>query len=981
MPGLKGNRAFARQIIARLPRSAGIRQVTANPRSGRVLVYYDPAQIQLARLITILKDFSAAPGNLHAGRATASRVIATPGANLAQYGANRAAREVAATASVPQWHLLGTDDVLGHLATPPGQGLTEAEARRRQEVFGANALPDPARISPWQLFKQQFQDLMVRVLMAASGLSLILGRVRDAVFALGVVIMNAVLGVWQELKAARSLSSLGKLAPPTALVTRAGREQRLPAGALVPGDIIHLQAGDRVPADARLLEAVDLEVEEANLTGESVPVKKQVAPLGEADLPLGERSNMVFMGTSITRGRGRAVVVSTGMATQMGQVAGLLQERELQTPLQASLGELGRVLAYGCLAISGAVLIGGLLWGRGLMAMVMTAASLAVAAIPEGMPVIVALALAFGVQRMARRRVIVRRLPALETLGCTTVICTDKTGTLTRNEMTVRTVACGRELWQAGGEGYRPEGSFNLQGPGTTEAAGELRHFLTLAALCSDARLVSRGRGGRIKWTVEGDPTEGALLVAARKAGLDLDELQRNYARCQEVPFNSEDRCMTVLTRDGQGRQLLITKGAPEVILDRCDRMRWRGQIVPLTPARRRLLEQRSEEMATQALRVLAVAYNEDVDAGAGSPLIFSGLAGMLDPPRPEVRRAIARCQAAGIKVVMITGDHQATATAIARELGILTPGGAVLTGQELETLTDAELDRLVPAIQVFARTSPEHKLRIVRAWQRAGGVVAMTGDGVNDAPAVKAADIGLAMGQNGADVTREAAGLVLTDDNFVTIVTAVEEGRTIYANIRKAIRYLLGTNIGDVVLTATAVLAGLPLPLLPVQLLWLNLVGDSLPALALVKDPPAPGVMRQPPRRVQNDFFAGGFGRQIVTRGVLIGLGSLFLFAWRLFQTGSVVAARSLALAGLLAGQLIHIFDCRLMDGTGTRQGFFSNPYLLGAGAWSVATMWLTFMNPAARSLLHTVPLTGTDWLLAAATAAATGGAAMLMG
>ncbi|MGI9862044.1 HAD-IC family P-type ATPase [Moorella naiadis] len=954
IPGLKGNQTLAASIITHLQQTPGVRLATASTWTGRVLVYHDPSHLSLEELMALLGSISGAPG---------------------------ATREVAATAVLPEWHTLAADDVLRRLASPPEHGLDEPEVRHRQEVFGANILVGPTRLSPWQLFKQQLQDLMVRVLMAASGLSLMLGRVRDAVFALGVVTMNAVLGAWQELKAARSLSSLGQLAPPTALVTRAGREQRLPASALVPGDIIRLQAGDRVPADARLLEAVDLEVEEATLTGESVPVRKQVAPLGEAALPLGDRSNMVFMGTSITRGRGRAVVVGTGMATQMGQVAGLLQAREQQTPLQASLGDLGRVLAYGCLAVSGVVLIGGLLWGRGLMDMVMTAASLAVAAIPEGMPVIVALALAFGVQRMARRRVIVRRLPALETLGCTTVICTDKTGTLTRNEMTVRAVACGRELWQAGGEGYRPEGSFTLRGPGSPAAEGELRHFLTLAALCSDARLASQGRGSRIKWLVEGDPTEGALLVAAMKAGLDLDELPRSYARCQEVPFNSEDRCMTVLNRDRQGRYLLITKGAPEVILERCNRVRWRGKVVPLTPARRRLLEQRSEEMAGQGLRVLAVAYSDEENAGAGSSLICSGLAGMQDPPRPEVRRAIARCHAAGIKVVMITGDHPATAAAIAKELGILTSGGAILTGQELENLADAELDRLVPAVQVFARTSPQHKLRIVQAWQRAGGVVAMTGDGVNDAPAVKAADIGLAMGQNGADVTREAASLVLTDDNFVTIVTAVEEGRTIDTNIRKAIRYLLGTNIGDVVLTATAVLAGLPLPLLPIQLLWLNLVGDSLPALALVKDPPAAGIMEQPPRQAQSNFFAGGFGRQIITRGVLLGLGSLFLFALRLFQTGSAAAARSLALAGLLAGQLIHIFDCRLMDNSGTRQGFFSNPYLLGAGAWTVATMWLTFMNPTARNLLHTMPLSGTDWLLATATAAATGGAAMLTG
>lgn len=1029
VPGLKGNPLLAREIVGGLNKTIGIRLATASSRTGRVLIFYDPKRLDLDGLISLLAVRTGCPdypavlpgqekrvagpakgervslmtrstGNKTSGGACAGEnsnlrrqdrcnksskaaILFTPvnccaggllQSRLLNWGGDR---ETAATSALPVWHRLAGEEVLVRLASQPDLGLDEAEARHRREVFGPNTLAGPVRLSPWQLFKQQFQDLMVRVLMAASGLSLLLGRIRDAAFALGVVTMNAFLGAWQELKAARALDSLGKLAAPMALVTRNGRQRRLPASTLVPGDIIHLRAGDRVPADARLLAASDLEVEESSLTGESVPVRKQVLPLMDAALPLGDHCNMVFMGTIVTRGRGRAVVVSTGMATQMGQVAVLLQEKDQPTPLQVNLSEIGRFLAWGCLVISGMVFLGGLLWGRDLVEMMMTAASLAVAAIPEGMPVIVALALAFGVQRLARRRVIVRRLPALETLGCTTVICTDKTGTLTRNEMTVRTVACGRDCWQATGEGYQPGGSFTLRGPGSPEARSDLEHFLAMAALCSDARLVPPGKGRDTGWMVEGDPTEGALLVAARKAGLDLDELQRSYVRCREVPFNSEDRCMTVLSRDQQGRKLLITKGAPEVVLDRCDLVRWRGRAVPLTPARRRLLEQRSEEMAGQAQRVLAVAYREDGEEGA--PLIFAGLAGMLDPPRAGVRQAIARCHAAGIKVVMITGDHPATATAIAGELGILTPGGIVLTGRDLETMPDEELDRLVHFVQVYARTSPQHKLRIVRAWQRAGGVVAMTGDGLNDAPAVKEADIGLAMGRNGTDVTKEAASLVLADDNFVTIVDAVEEGRTIYANIRKAIRYLLGTNIGDVFLTATAVLAGLPLPLLPVQLLWLNLVGDSLPALALVKEPPAPGIMRQPPRQARMDFFAGSFGCQILTRGLFIGLGGFFLFTLKLFLTGSVAAARSLALAGLLAGQLIHLFDCRLLDGGG--RGHVSNPYLLGAGAWTVATMWLTFMNRPLQGLLHTVPLTGSDWFLAMATAAITGGAALFLG
>ncbi|MDN5344143.1 MAG: P-type Ca2+ transporter type [Clostridia bacterium] len=976
--GLKDNRLLGQKLVEGLQKTTGIIRATATPRTSRVLVYYDPQGLRVNDIITLLGKMLAAPAAKLAPAGRAQGQAASLPARLAvQESASPARYEVTVAGLPAVWYRLTGAEVLARLGSSAEAGLSEAEVQQRQQVFGPNILAGPVRVSPWQLFKKQFQDLMVRVLVAASGLSFFLGRLRDAAFSLGVVTMNACLGVWQELKASSALTSLQQLAAPSALTTRDGQQRRLPASELVPGDIIYLRSGDRVPADARLIAATDLEVEEASLTGESVPVRKQVAPLTSVNLVAGDMVNMVFMGSSVTRGQGQAVVVSTGKATQMGQVAGLLQEGEQLTPLQASLGELGRLLAWGCLAVSGVVLAGGLLRGQGVLEMVMTGASLAVAAIPEGMPVVVALALAFGVQRMARCRVIVRKLPALETLGCTTVICSDKTGTLTSNEMTVRAIACGRARWQVNGEGYRPGGSFTRQGPAALTAEDDLRHFLTMAALCCDARLLPPDQR-RLRWSVEGDPTEGALLVAAVKAGLDLQVLQASYARCQEVPFNPEDCCMTVLYRDGEGRHLLITKGAPEAILARCDRVRWQGQVLPLTPARHRFLVRQGEAMAGQALRVLAVAYREDGTAGA--PLIFAGMAGMLDPPRTEAREAVARCLAAGIRLVMVTGDHPATAAAIARELGILRPGGLVVTGAELEGMSDTELERLVPAIQVYARTSPRHKLRIVRAWQQAGGVVAMTGDGVNDAPAVKAADIGLAMGKNGTDITRDAASLVITDDNFATIVNAVEEGRTIYANIRKAIRYLLGTNIGDVVITSGAILAGLPLPLLPVHLLWLNLVGDSLPALALIKDPPAPGIMRQQPRAQGHNFLAGGLGRQILTRGILIGLGGLALFTWRLWRTGSLAAARSLALASLLVSQLIHLFDCRLQDGSGWRPGYLANPYLLGAGALTAVISVATFNLPLLQGLLHTVPLKGGEWLLATAVAAVSGGAALAL-
>jgi Ca2+-transporting ATPase len=886
------------------------------------------------------------------------------------------------------WHSVPLDQVCFQLDTSIHFGISGQESKVRQSKYGLNVLAEGKKDSFWQLFRNQFKDFMVKVLLGAAGLSFVLGKVKNSMLTVGIVIGNALLGATQEIKAEESLGALQKLGAPQAKVIRSGRIITIKAEQVVPGDLIVLEAGDKVPADARIVSSVHFEVEEASLTGETIPSKKNHLFIGNDDTVLGDRKNMVFMGTSVTRGRGTAIVVATRMATEMGKIAMLIQQHKTEpTPLQCKLEELAKVLAYGCLAISGLVFLMGVFRGENLLNMLQIAASLAVAAIPEGLTAIVVIALAMGVQRMAKRNIIVRKMGSIETLGCANVICSDKTGTLTKNEMTVRKIFTGGKFYRVTGDGYVPRGKFYYKDIAFEPAVDEaLMQTLLIGVLCNNAKLanddkeIHRGqviafdKQGRNK-RIQGDPTEGALLVAAGKAGLWWDKMAQSYIRVKENPFESERRMMSVVcTRQGETAKTLYCKGAPDSVLEVCTHYLHEGKILPLNAEAKQTISKASEQMASEALRVLATAYrdlsndedikNDSDEIELEQQMIFCGLTGMIDPPRQEVPAAIEKCKKAGVKVVMITGDHPNTAKAIARDLGLLDNRGMVVLGQDIDQMSDKDLANIVAKVSVYARTAPQHKLRIIKALKEKGYVVAMTGDGVNDAPAVKAADIGIAMGIMGTDVTKEAASMVLSDDNFATIVLAIEEGRSIYANIRKAIRYLLATNIGEVVLMIMAIMAGLPMPLLPIQLLWINLIGDGLPAVALVNDPPAKDIMQHKPRSAQDSVFSGGLGRKVLARGLIMGSISLALYAWKLVTSRNYVAASTLVLAQVAVSQFFHIFDCRIEKQTG-KVNLLSNWPLIGAVGLSMVLLAGVIHIPGLQPMFGTMSLGIADWLL----------------
>jgi Ca2+-transporting ATPase len=910
------------------------------------------------------------------------------------------------------WHQLEASEVLARTATDLSTGLTAREGQRRLAEVGPNMLAAAEKVPWWKMLVAQFQDFMVLVLLVATGISYAMNEKADAITIVVIVAVNAILGFIQEYRAEQSLEALKQLAAPTARVMRDGQEVQMPARDLVPGDILLLEAGDKVAADARMVEGTGLEIEEAALTGESLPVRKNPHFTGHEETGLGDRKNMVYMGTTVTRGRGTAVVVATGMATEMGNIAGLMQEvEEEETPLQRRLEQLGKWLVLGCLVVCALVVAVGWLAApemsrAEITRLFLAGVSLAVAAIPEGLPAIVTVALALGVQRMIKRNAIVRKLQAVETLGCATVICSDKTGTLTKNEMMVRAAWAGGTRFTVTGDGYRPTGDFHAGGqPVRPLEDPSLAQALKSATVCSNAHLVDGG--GKRKsllrslaetaetaptggWSIQGDPTEGALIVAATKAGYRPDKLRQQAQRVLEIPFESERRRMSVVTRHEGGETALHLKGAPDTVLDLSTHILVDGQVQPLTPKLREQILAENEWMADQALRVLGIAYRP-LGEGEATPdadmnpdqaseryerdLVFLGLFGMIDPPRPEVKKAVAAATRAGIRTVMITGDHPATALAVARELGIAGPEGRAVTGRELNAMSDEDLVEAVHTVRVFARVSPQHKLRIVRAFKALGEIVAMTGDGVNDAPAVKEADIGVAMGRTGTDVTKEASAMILSDDNFATIVAAVEEGRGIYDNIRKFIRYLLSCNTGEVLTMFLGAILHLPLPMLPIQILFVNLVTDGLPAIALGVEPPEPDVMRRPPRRPDEGVFARRLGIKIVGRGTLIGLGTLAAFVvgavfaaghmgMAIFQDAVVLEkARTMGLATLVSSQLIHVFDCRSERRTIFETGLFGNPWLVGAVASSLTALLLAIYWTPLSLVFNTAPLGLRDW------------------
>lgn len=827
------------------------------------------------------------------------------------------------------FHSETKDSVIKELSTDITSGLSEEQVVKKRGRFGENRLSEKKKKTNLQRFADQFKDVMILILIAAAAVSFTVACIErqpreffEPVLILLIVILNAVMGVVQESKAEKALDALKGLSAPRARVLRGGAEKVVDAILLVPGDIIRLEAGDFIPADARLLHSVSLKSEESALTGESVPSEKDAESLVAENSPLGDRSNMVFSGCSITYGTATAVVTSTGMDTEMGKIANLLEgEADTQTPLQQKLSQLGKYLGILALAACAIVFVTGMANGIPVLEIFMTSVSLAVSAIPEGLPAIVTVVLSIGVQRMVRKNAIIRRLPAVETLGSASIICSDKTGTLTQNRMTlVKGYTDSTKTLEEIGEQNSPE----------------IKLLLQYGALCCDGTVVfQNGEEQHI-----GDPTETAIVLAAHKSGMPKEDLNKQYPRLAELPFDSDRKLMTTVNRI-DGGHIVIVKGAFDVMSSRCT-------AGDLNTARKI-----NDEMSALALRVLSVAYKK-IDSVPQKPsseeletnLTFLGLVGMIDPPRPEAKAAVAVCRKAGIKPIMITGDHVVTASAIARELGILPDGDRAITGTELDAMSEKELDEQVENISVYARVSPENKIRIVKAWQQKNHVVSMTGDGVNDAPALKAADIGCAMGITGTDVAKGAADMTLTDDNFATIVEAVQEGRGIYANIKKVVGFLLGTNIGEVITVFMAMILWHKSPLMSIQLLWINLVTDSLPAIALGMEPVEKDIMEQPPKPKDEGLFAHGYGVRIILQGVMFGILSLIAFKTGETMTERLSGGQTMAFMVLALSQVIQAFNMR-SEHSLFRIGVFSNKTLNLAAAASVLLVALILFTP----------------------------------
>lgn len=870
------------------------------------------------------------------------------------------------------WYNLEPAEVIASLNSNP-HGLSQQEAQKRLAQFGPNELVQKERISPWAIFLEQFKSFLIIILLIAVALSAVLGEVADAIVIFIIVLFACGLGFIQEYRAERAMEALKRMAAPVASVLRDGKEMEIPARELVPGDIILLRTGDRIPADARLIEAVNLKTDEAPLTGESIPVEK-ISERLEGEVNVGDRKNMVFTGTAAVYGRGTAIVTNTGMATEFGKIATMLQEvKEERTPLQINLDRMGKWIAIGALTLCFILAGLGVMRGHGLLEMFIWGVSLAVAAVPEALPAVVTISLALGVQRMVRRHALVRKLPAVETLGCTTFICSDKTGTLTQDQMTVRRIYVNGKLIDVTGVGYEPKGEFYFNGavvdPGQEIA---LQTLLMASNLCNDTSLTSVNG----TWGIKGDPTEGALVVAAAKAGLWQKDLNSQFPRLGEIPFSSETKRMTTVHQTPQGK-VAYSKGAPEVILNSCSYIYADGKERQLTEKDKDDTLSVAQTMAGDALRVLGIAYKRLPDAAGITEaverdMVFVGLVGMIDPPREEVKEAIKLCDQAGIKSVMITGDHKLTAVAIAKELGLLKEGVA-LSGAELDNLNDEEFEALVEKVEVYARVSPAHKLRVVEALTKKGHVVAMTGDGVNDAPALKKADIGVAMGITGTDVTKEAGDMVLTDDNFASIVAAVEEGRGIFGNIKKYLVYLLRCNLGEILLMATAIifgpLLGLPagaIPLIAIQILYVNLATDGLPAIALSVDPPDPDIMRQKPRPRHQTIFTVPVLSYLAAAGIWTGMVPLGIFLWVLNSGRSFIEAQSMCFITLILVELVNAFNCRSLEYSLFKIGPFGNRWLIWAIAVTMAMTIPLFYVPFLQGVFHTYALSLTDWAVA---------------
>jgi len=905
-------------------------------------------------------------------------------------------------ATVHESHFKHIDHLAGELETHVENGLTPEQAKERLQKFGPNELQEKPRPGFLALLFNQFNNFLVIILIVAAIISLLLGEYIDATAIIVIVALNAVVGVIQESKAEAALAALKKMSAPNAQVMRGGRQITIASRELVRGDIVLVEAGNYIPADMRLVESVNLKVEEASLTGESVPVEKAANVVLDKDIPIGDRKNTAFMSTMVTYGRGKGLVTATGMHTQIGLIAEMIQSFEDEaTPLQMKLDQLAKTLGIVCLAICGAIFVYGVFMDtnfrmvlnegplayltaekKTIVELFMTAVSLAIAAVPEGLPAVVTICLALGMQRMIRRHVLIRKLPAVETLGCTTVICSDKTGTLTQNEMTVVQGWVSGKRFNVSGEGYSPIGKFSAGGqplnPNENPSISLLCHG---SALCNDAKLEESGEEkGEKTWKLIGDPTEGALVVIAAKSGVWRKELEKTIPRVQEIPFDSDRKRMTTI-HELKGspsfpfecpRTVAFVKGAPDFILDICDSIVENGKPIPLTPDKRKEILSVNQDMGRQALRVLGVAFRplDGVPAqctpdNVEKSLTFVGLLGMIDPARPEVKDAVKIAQRAGLKTVMVTGDYKDTAEAIAREIGILVPGGKVLTGAELDTMSDAELAKVIGEVNVCCRVSPAHKTKIVEAFKSAGHVVAMTGDGVNDAPALKRASIGVAMGITGTDVSKETADMVLTDDNYASIVAAIEEGRVIYSNIRKFVYYLISCNIGEILIIFLAMLFGWPLPLRPVQLLMLNLVTDGAPALALGMEKGDPDIMKLPPRPTKEPVINWEMQIGTVVQAIVMTAAVLMAYYWALkMYPQDLPRAQTIAFVTLCVSELLRAFTARSEHYSMFAIGFFSNKWMFWANGASLLIVLIAVYVPILNPFFDTVPLSVSDWL-----------------
>lgn len=925
------------------------------------------------------------------------------------------------SAPTRSWHTLDVQKTLSELGSNPETGLTSQEVAERLQQYGSNELEEAAGRSTWEILVDQFKNIMLLMLIAVALVSGILDLIaiqqgkgdgfpfKDTIAILLIVVLNGVLGYLQESRAEKALAALKSLSSPKVRVIRDGKTQEIDGKELVPGDIMLLEAGVQVSADARLIEESNLQIREAALTGEAQAVNKQVDIDLDEETSLGDRINLVYQGTEVIQGRGTAIVTGTGMRTELGKIAELLQGVESEpTPLQQRMTQLGNVLVTGSLILVAIVIAVGMIksytdtgefkW-EVLQELVEVSLSMAVAVVPEGLPAVITVTLALGTQRMVRRNALIRKLPAVETLGSVTTICSDKTGTLTQNKMVVQQVATVEETFRVTGEGYTPKGEFQLHNQlAPPEQYPALQTLLLGCVLCNDALLQhddsptedGKARLATNQWTILGDPTEGALLSLGGKGGLERDALSRQLKRVQEIPFSSDRKRMSVICQGNtqnvadsaqNSAFLMFTKGSPELILERCTTSQHRNSTEPLTQQERDQVLEQNNQMAGAGLRVLGFAY-KPLQAGpskedgetAEQELIWLGLVGMLDAPRPEVRDAVVRSRDAGIRTIMITGDHQLTAQAIAQDLGIANLGDRVLTGQQLQRLSQNELEQEVDHVSIYARVSPEHKLRIVQALQTRGKFTAMTGDGVNDAPALKQADIGIAMGITGTDVSKEASDMVLLDDNFATIVAATEEGRTVYNNIRRFIKYILGSNIGEVLTIAAAPIMNLGgVPLSPLQILWMNLVTDGLPALALAVEPAEPDVMKRPPFSPRESIFARGLGSYMIRIGIVFAIISIALMRWAYDHTnapgyngpGGPGTWKTMVFTTLCLAQMGHALAVRSNRKLIVEINPFSNPYLLWAVGVTTALQLALVYVPFLRAFFGTHPLSGQELLI----------------